>query len=69
MEDSIVADSEVTWLADFLLSVSVDDISENDANIAFYVCSYIERSITRRRDAHHENNAGLKRRYSSTSTV
>ena len=35
MDDSIVADSEVTWLADFLLSISIDDISENDANIVF----------------------------------
>ena len=46
MDDSIVADSEVTWLADFLLSVSIGDISENDANIAFYVCGYIGHSIT-----------------------
>ena len=49
MDDSIVANSQVTWSADFFLSVSIDDISENDANIAFYVNGFIGRSITRRR--------------------
>ena len=48
MDNSIVTDSEVTWLADFLLSVSIDDILKNDANIAFYVSGYIGRNITRR---------------------
>ena len=49
MNDSIATDSEVTWFADFFLSVSIDDISENDANIAFYISGHIGRSITRRR--------------------
>ena len=46
MDDSIVADSEVTWLADFFSSVLIDDISKNDTNIVFYVSGYIGCSIT-----------------------
>ena len=42
MDDSIVVDLKVIWF----ISVSIDDISENDANIAFYVHSYIGHNIT-----------------------
>ena len=38
---------EVTWLITFFGEVAVDDLSENDANIAFYVSGYIARSICR----------------------
>ena len=37
------------WLTEFLLPLSLDDITENDSNVAFYVSGYIGRSISRRR--------------------
>ena len=37
------------WLENFLTEVTSDDLSENDANVAFFVSGYIGRSITRRR--------------------
>ena len=55
MDNFIVADSEVTWLVEFLLFVLIDNISENDKNIYinvlcyFFSSVYIGRSITRRR--------------------
>ena len=46
-------DSCVNDMVDFLLSINIEDISENDANVAFYVSGYIARSITRRRKCSH----------------
>ena len=40
-------------MVDFLLSINIEDISENNANVAFYVSGYIARSITRRRKCSH----------------
>ena len=40
--------SQVTWLIIFFAEVAVDDLSENDAKIAYYVSGYIVRSICRR---------------------
>ena len=44
--------SQAKWLTEHLLVVAVyglEDLAENDANLAFYVSGYIARSITRRR--------------------
>ena len=41
--------SEISWLVNFFSGLLLDDLSENDANIIFYVSGYIARSIYRRR--------------------
>ena len=46
---SMKDDKEILWLKDFFLNVNFDDLSESDANIAFFVSGYIGRSICRRR--------------------
>ena len=40
---------DVEWLREVLSSVSLDDLSDNDANVAFFVSGYIGRSISRQR--------------------
>ena len=37
--------SEISWLVNFFSGVVLDDLSENDANLIFYVSGYIARSI------------------------
>ena len=48
-ESDISATEDVSWLIDFLSTISLDDLSEVDANIAFFVSGYIARSVVRRR--------------------
>ena len=48
-ESDIAATEDVSWLIDFLSTISLDDLSEVDANIAFFVTGYIARSAVRRR--------------------
>ena len=37
------------WLVDFLTNVAVDDLSDDDATVSYYVSGYIGRAISRRR--------------------
>ena len=37
--------SDISWLVNFFSGVVLDDLSENDANLIFYVMGYITRSI------------------------
>ena len=40
---------DLSWLIDFLAAVNLDDLSEADANVTYFVSGYIGRSICRRR--------------------
>ena len=42
-------DSEISWLSDFLTPIGLDDISQSNSAVAYFVAGYIGRSTARRR--------------------
>lgn len=52
---------EVSWLVEFLSAVSLDDLTEVDANVAYFVSGYIGRSISRRRKCYSCKELLVKR--------
>ena len=40
---------DVMWLTTFLTNVDIDDLSDADANVAYFVSGYIGRSVSCRR--------------------
>jgi len=42
-------ESTPTWLSDFLAPINLDDVSQSDAAVAYFVAGYIGRSVVRRR--------------------
>ena len=58
--NSMIADSEVTWLADFFLSLLINNISKKDANIAFMLAVTSDAASPAGASAHHVKQCWLK---------
>ena len=56
MDDAIVADSEITWLADFFSSVSIDDTSENMQILLFMLAVTLDAASPVGASAHRVKN-------------
>lgn len=46
---SIPTPENESWLENFMTNVTLEDLSENDASVTFFVAGYIGRSLARRR--------------------
>lgn len=49
LAEAFLKDEEQMWLKEMFANVSLDDMPEADANVAFFVSGYVARSIVRRR--------------------
>ena len=49
LAEALLQDEEQMYLKDIFANISLDDMPEADANVAFFVSGYIARSIARRR--------------------
>ena len=48
-DTSAASTPDLSWLIEILSAVNLDDLSQDDANVIFFVSGYIARSISRRR--------------------